>query len=403
MTNQIKILFLEDNEDDVTLIQHSLKRSNFNFSPSWASNKEEFIHSLQSFSPDIILSDHTLPQFDSLSALGIVKESYPHIPFILVTGSVSEEFAVKCIKNGAEDYVLKSNLIRLPSIITNAIQHKDLKRENIIIRKLNDELKAANETIAQKNKDITDSINYATSLQKAIMQERSDLRNFLPGSFILLSPKHTLSGDFYWFRNIGDKCLVAAVDCTGHGVPGALLTVLGMNILHAAVLVHNIYLPAEILKFLDEDLNRKFSGKKGSKPVNDGMDIALCEVDKKNMTLSVSGANRPVYIVRNNELLQINTDKYSIGTNTVSKQFETKQFQLKRNDTIYLSSDGFQDQFGWETNKKLGSTRYKEWLISLSKEDIHKQKEILRSELYKWRGDEEQTDDILVIGIKVDW
>ena len=169
MEDELKILFLEDNLDDLMLVQRALRKSNFHFNPSHASNKEEFITNLSTFSPDIILSDHSLPQFDSLSALEIVKEHYPHIPFILVTGSVSEEFAVKCIKSGAEDYILKDNLIKLPSIIESAINKKDLKNENAIIKSLNEKLKDANEIIAQKNKDVTDSITYAQRIQRAIL------------------------------------------------------------------------------------------------------------------------------------------------------------------------------------------------------------------------------------------
>ena len=401
MSGELKILFLEDNEDDVVLIQRALRKSNFIFSPQWASNKEKFISSLQLFSPDIILSDHTLPQFDSLSALGIVKEKYPHIPFILVTGSVSEEFAVKCIKSGAEDYVLKNNLVKLPSIIESAINKKDLKAENNVIKNLNSKLREANEIIAQKNKDITDSINYALSLQEALMQKRSDLRESNPESFILLLPKQTLSGDFYWFKNIDGCSLVAAVDCTGHGVPGALLTVMGMNILHAAALVHKIYSPPSIVKFLDEDLNRKLSHKTGLKAVNDGMDIAICEIDRNKMMLTVSGANRSMCLIRDGEIQLITTDKYSIGSAEPAKQFGCKYIPIKKDDIIYMFTDGFQDQFGGKDKKKMGSGRFRELLLSLSKEDFNRQKNLLRSSLTEWQGDEEQTDDILVIGIKV--
>jgi len=401
MPGEVKILFLEDSEDDVNLIQRSLNKSSFNYSPYWASNKDEFISMLNNYSPDIVLSDHSLPQFDSLSALKIVRETNPHIPFILVTGSVSEEFAVKCIKSGAEDYVLKDNLLRLPSIIESALNKKDLKAENYMIKKLNNKLKDAYGIIRQKNKDITDSINYAVNLQEAVMQKGEDLKAYFPQSFVVLLAKHTLSGDFYWFRNIGNRTLIAAVDCTGHGIPGALLTIMGMNILHAAVLVHKIYSPPLILKFLDEDLNRKLSHRSGNKAVNDGMDITICEIDREEMLLTVSGANNPVYFIRDGNMQIITTDKYSIGNGEMSKQFQTREIQLMKGDVIYMFSDGFSDQFGGELGKKIGSARFREILLSLSKDNFDGAGDKLRKQLHEWQGKEEQTDDILVMGIRI--
>ncbi len=401
MAKELRILMLEDTAEDAEFIERALRNDHIKFVAHRVEDRTSFTNSLHDFNPDIILSDHSLPQFDSLSALHIVKEKCAHIPFILVTGSVSEEFAVKCIKSGAEDYVLKNNLIRLPSIIENALNKKDLIAENQVIRNLNTKLNSAYEIIAQKNKDITDSINYARSVQEALMQQIVDINEHFPESFVMLLPKHTLSGDFYWVRNVGERTLVAAVDCTGHGVPGALLTIMGMNILHSAVGVHKISSPPDIVKFLDEDLHRKLSHKKSGKMINDGMDISICEINRREMMLTISGANRSVFLVRDGVLQQIVTDKYSIGSGEAAKQFDAKHVPMRKDDMIFLFSDGFQDQFGGEQGKKLGSAHFKEMLLDICKGDFSGAGQRLQDALKKWQGSEEQTDDILVIGIKI--
>ncbi|HTA82987.1 MAG TPA: SpoIIE family protein phosphatase [Bacteroidia bacterium] len=401
MIKELRILMLEDTAEDAEFIERALRNDHIKFVSKRVEDRTGFTNSLHEFNPDIVLSDHSLPQFDSLSALHIVKENYSHIPFILVTGSVSEEFAVKCIKSGAEDYVLKNNLIRLPSIIENALNKKDLKAENLVIKNLNTKLNSAYEVIAQKNKDIIDSINYARNVQEALMQRIVDINDYFSESFVLLLPKDVLSGDFYWVRNIGERTIIAAVDCTGHGVPGALLTIMGMNILHSAVGVHKISSPPAILKFLDEDLNRKLSHRGGGKIINDGMDMSICEIDRKEMIITVSGANRPVYIIRDGELQSIITDKYSIGSGDPAKQFDAKHVPIKKGDMVFLFSDGFQDQFGGPSGKKLGSAHFKEMLLAACKENFAGAEKRLHTSLKEWQGNEEQTDDILVIGIKI--
>jgi sigma-B regulation protein RsbU (phosphoserine phosphatase) len=403
MQEELKILFLEDNEDDVVLVQRALRRSNFSFSASHASNKDEFLKNLSSFSPDIILSDHTLPQFDSLSALEIVKENYPHIPFILVTGSVSEEFAVQCIKSGAEDYVLKSNLIKLPSIIESAINKKDLKTENTVIKSLNKQLKNASEIIAQKNKDITDSITYARRIQKAILPDKKLLYPHLPESFILYKPKDIVSGDFYWFAEHKGKIIIVVSDCTGHGVPGSLLSMIGYHLLKNAVYLKNIIDPAGILNEINSGFRDIFEINKHTEVINDGMDIAICTIDKKKSNLLFSSAKRPLYIIKNKNLIEVKGSSFPIGgDHYVRHPYKNESIAIEKDDRYYMFTDGFADQFGGHSKKKLKTTGFKELLIGLGEYKMIAQKKILDEYFEKWKRNEEQTDDILVAGFKVD-
>ncbi len=258
------------------------------------------------------------------------------------------------------------------------------------------------ESFKEESLQSLQSLRYAKRLQKALMQEKKDLNELFPSAFILLMPKHIVSGDFYWFKHNGERVLIAAGDCTGHGVPGSLLSIMGLNILHAAFNTHKITTPPKLLKYLDEDLNRKLSHKTSGKAIHDGMDISICEVDRKKMMLTVSAANNAVYLVRNGELKQIKSDKYSIGNGEAAKEFGAQHIPLCSGDFLYLFSDGFMDQFGGPHGKKLGSVRFRDILISLSKEAPSKQESLLRAQLLDWKGKEEQTDDILVIGVRVD-
>ncbi len=398
----LKILVLEDDKDDVELIKRALYKSNFSFNITHAENKEQFMRGLSSFAPDIILSDHSLPQFDSLTALQIVKDSYPDIPFVLVTGSVSEEFAVRCIKNGAEDYVLKGNLIRLPSIIESAINKKDLKAENSIVKNLNERLRNANEIIAQKNKDITDSITYARRIQRAIMPDIRLLNKHFPESFVLYRPKDIISGDFYWFEEYKDKFIIAVGDCTGHGVPGSLLSMIGYHLLKNTVYLKNIADPAGILNEMNRAFREIFDLGKHTEEIHDGMDIIICSIDKANSNLTFSSARRPIYYTRNKVLTEIKGSPQPIGGGHYEgKPYKNETIKVEKGDKFYLCTDGYADQFGGKHGKKFKTTGFKDLLTQLCDERMAVNKKTLHDNLEKWRQNEEQTDDILVVGIEI--
>ncbi len=403
MQDELKILFLEDNDDDVALIERTLRRSNFVFNSSHASNKDEFVSSLSSFGPDIILSDHSMPEFDSLSALKIVKEQCPQIPFILVTGSVSEEFAVKCIKGGAEDYVLKNNLLKLPSVIENALGKKELKIENATIKSLNAKLKSANEIIERKNKDTIDSINYAQRIQHAILPNEKLLCQYFPESFILFKPKDIVSGDFYWFAEHNGKFIIAVSDCTGHGVPGALLSMMGYHLLRNTVQLKGIVDPAGILNEINKGFSEIFEIGTNANAISDGMDISICSIDKANSVLTFSGAKRPLYIVRNKILSEIKGSPFPIGgSHHEAHYFKNEEVKMQKCDRFYMLTDGYADQFGGDDHKKLKSVGFKNLLMNYSTQPIHAQKNTLNDYFEMRRATEEQTDDVLVIGFEIE-
>ncbi|MEW6467949.1 MAG: tetratricopeptide repeat protein [Bacteroidota bacterium] len=270
-------------------------------------------------------------------------------------------------------------------------------------QKSNQELEAKNQLIEEKNKDITDSIKYAKRIQEAIFPPEETRLRIMPESFILYKPKDIVSGDFYWIEQWGNKTLFAAVDCTGHGVPGAFMSIVGCNLLNQAVNEHGISKPGLILNALNKGVSKTLRQKYEESSVKDGMDIALCSIDRKAGLLEFAGAYNSVYIVRNGQLNEINGDKFPVGIffGEEMKMFSNHEVPVNAGDQVYVFSDGYADQFGGPSGKKFKYKRLKELILSVCDLSMEKQKEILADTIEKWRGDLEQVDDILVMGVRV--
>jgi len=257
--------------------------------------------------------------------------------------------------------------------------------------------------LERKNKETADSIRYAKRIQESILPIKEDIIKTLKQSFILYLPKDIVSGDFYWYRKIESRVMIAAVDCTGHGVPGALMSMIGNTLLNDIVSKGKNLSTKSILNYLNKGVVRTLKQKGINSISNDGMDIALCSINLIDNKLEFSGAQRPLYLVRNNELTIIKGDTLSIGGAMLDqrKQFSSHEIQLKKGDTIYLFSDGYPDQFGGDRNKKYLVGRFKKFLHSIQQQTMHDQEILLKEELKDWMGDEEQVDDILIIGLRV--
>ncbi|MFO7829586.1 MAG: SpoIIE family protein phosphatase [Bacteroidales bacterium] len=261
------------------------------------------------------------------------------------------------------------------------------------------------EEIEIKNKHITDSIRYAKRIQNAILPPESYVKSLLPDSFILYKPKDIVSGDFYWITQRNDHVMYAAVDCTGHGVPGAFMSIVGYNQLNYAVEVKKARKSNIILDYLNEGVveTLREKGVESFSGVKDGMDLALCVIDYKNMKLQFSGAKNPLCLIRNNEIIQIKGDRQAIGGNYDDElpKFNSHELDLQKGDVIYTFSDGYQDQFGGADGRKFMLKRFRELLLKIHKDPMTDQKKLLDDILEEWRGKEEQVDDILVIGVKI--
>lgn len=301
--------------------------------------------------------------------------------------------------------------------------HQDKRKANVLlenqkleIEEKNASLGNAYHVIEEKHHEITDSITYAKRIQQAILPDKSEILRSLPECFVLFKPKDIVSGDFYFFRKEDDKAIIAAVDCTGHGVPGAFMSMIGSERLNDAV-QHSTD-PGTILSLLNKGVKSSLHQTENIDSTRDGMDLALVslkleknltfqgsnlKLDKGRFYLEYAGANRPLWIIRKGTKVieEIKATKTAIGGFTPDDQvFETHKISLTTGDTLYFSTDGFADQFNIY-NKKLMSKKFKEVLVSIQDMSMKEQENYLNNFIEEWKGELEQTDDILVIGVRV--
>ena len=258
-----------------------------------------------------------------------------------------------------------------------------------------------NRDLLLKNKEITDSINYAKRIQEAILPNTNFLKKNFSDGFVLYQPKDIISGDYFFFHETAEYKYVAAIDCTGHGVPGAMMSVIANSLLKEVFYNKQIGNPAEILYALDELLFEALNKENEEEMRYDGMDIALCAVNKKTNELSFAGAMRPIYVRKGNELIEIKGSKFPLGFHHIKKDFELKTIALNEGDAVYLFTDGYCDQFGGDKNKKLNRRAFKELLLSISEMSGDEQEAFLEYAFKNWKQETEQTDDVLVIGFTI--
>ncbi len=277
-----------------------------------------------------------------------------------------------------------------------------------IITERTAEIVKQKEEIEYKNQNITDSINYAKKIQEAILPHYEIMSKHFPESFILYKPKDIVAGDFYWFAEKDNKFILAACDCTGHGVPGAFMSLIGYSLLNEVLLEKTFINPAKALDSMKRGIIKSLgqTGLEGEQ--KDGMDMSLVSIEvinednKKIKKLNYSGANNSIYLIRNQELIELPADKMPIGIYHGSdKPFTNNEMNLESGDTIYLFTDGFGDQFGGEKGKKFTKKRFREALLKIQNENLKTQKSTLENIFKEWSQIESQVDDVLVIGLRI--
>lgn len=268
-------------------------------------------------------------------------------------------------------------------------------------RKAFEKIAEQKKLVEEKNKEILDSITYAKRIQTAILPPQKLVKEYLQQSFILYKPKDIVAGDFYWLENVGDKILFAAADCTGHGVPGAMVSVVCNNGLNRSVREFGLLDPGKILDKTREIVIGEFE--KSEDEVKDGMDISLCALNTSTGNLTWAGANNPLWIIRKNatEIEEFKADKQPIGKLHQMNSFTTHALNLNSGDSIYIFTDGYADQFGGEKGKKLKSSGLKGLLLSIANKPMQEQKEIIDQTFETWKGNLEQIDDVCVIGVRI--
>lgn len=398
-----KILILDDERQVIQQVSKLLE--SFGYDYDFIPKADFLFRKLDSDQFDLILLDINMAGRDGVSLLRELKrtEAYQDIEVIMMTGETDDRILSECFELGAADYITKpiKELVlraRVKAVIDKQMYIREISKQKRLLA----EQKAI---VDDKNKNITDSIKYAKRIQEAILPDQAVLQSILPEHFILFKPRDIVSGDFYWFHEIDHRIVLAAVDCTGHGIPGAFMSMIGNICLKNIVKetpnigAHEVLneLHRQILMLLKQDQTDN----------RDGMDMALVIIDRDQKKMEFAGAKNPLLYFQNGYSHKIKGDKTPIGSNWKRNQherdFTNHVINLDVPTTVYLYSDGYQDQFGGEHNEKFMSSRLVALLTEIHEKPLPEQGHILDNQMAQWMvmGNESQLDDILVIGVKI--
>ncbi len=326
--------------------------------------------------------------------------------FMINGGLLTITVVVFCVFQIRTRYRLAYNDIRIRLQLELSKKVIEAKHSELMLQKI--EIQSQKDTLEVKNREITDSINYAKNIQDALLPSEEEFKYHFKDSFVLFKPKDIVSGDFYWIYEKDNLIFYATADCTGHGVPGGFMTMLGLSFLDDIVEGQNIQNPAEALNLMRDKIigALKQTGNIGDS--KDGMDITICCIDKKKKELTFSSANNDLYIIKNNsagtqikEFSEFKANRQPVGFHHLNKPFTKHTIALEEGDCIYTFTDGYADQFGGPKGKKFRYKQFQQILLNNSHMNFNVQKNILHSTVDQWRGNLEQIDDILVIGVKI--
>jgi sigma-B regulation protein RsbU (phosphoserine phosphatase) len=389
-THQQRILIVDDAPENIDILTSTLSE----YKKSIAMTGEKALKiAMTDNPPDLILLDIVMPGMDGYEVCRRLKavDRTRDIPVIFLTGEKDSESVVKAFNLGAVDYVTKP--FNIPELLARVNTQMALKRsKDFIARYVKD--------IENKNRQITDSINYASRIQNAILPTEKDLSEILNDYFILFRPKNIVSGDFYWARKIDHKIIVIAADCTGHGVPGAFMSMFGVAFLNEIIGKENISIPAVILSRLRDMIVQSLRQDSGSEN-KDGMEMAVVSIDYNKKIIHFAGTQNSLYMVRDKKLIETKCDKIPLSIHPKIYNFTNQTIEIKKNDQIYIFSDGYADQFGGPDNRKFMYRSFKQLLLETSDKPMKEQKKILEERFDDWKGDQDQTDDVILIGIKI--
>ncbi len=312
-----------------------------------------------------------------------------------------------CLLNLNDIRDISQKIIGLQGIITDITSIKQQKEKLILlnqelelkVEKRTRELSEAKRKIDEKHKLVASSISYAENIQRALLPSMGEVKALIDNSFLIFKPRDVVSGDFYWINKVGNKIIYIIGDCTGHGVPGAFMSFIGVQQLNEIICEGRQTDPSRILFELNHRVNRLFKKERGA--IHEGMDIGVCCFNFENKTLEYASARRPLYVARENDFWAIKGTSMSIGEDHI-QEFETKKILLNPGDSIYLFTDGYADQIGGAHDKKFMSRRFKELLSRISSEPLAKQKYILETEFEEWKGSDIQIDDVCGFGLRIE-
>jgi len=283
-------------------------------------------------------------------------------------------------------------------------KNKKLWEQSIAIHKEKERIDALKHEIELRHKEVTDSIKYAKRIQNALIPSEKHLQQYFTESFVYWQPRDIVSGDFYWVKNYEELTILVVADCTGHGVPGAFMSALGIAFLNQIIAKQSELFAHRVLEDLRELVKTSLKQTDLNSDSKDGMDLALCILNKKKQKLWYAGANNPLFLVRNNELFEYEPVRNPIGIYLKEKQFISIEIDTQENDVFYLFTDGYADEFGGESGKKFKKEKFKQLLVEMNKKQfsLQEQKVVLAETMNNWLGENyKQIDDILVFGFKI--
>lgn len=338
-------------------------------------------------------------------AFYIVNSKLTIDEFLINGGLITLSVVIFSIFMIRSRYRLTYNEIRIRLQLERSKKVIEEKHEELLLQKV--EIQKQKDSLEEKNREITDSINYAKNIQHALLPTEAKFNSNFNESFVLLKPKDIVSGDFYWIYNKGNTVYYATADCTGHGVPGGFMTMLGLSFLEEIIVGQSITEPDQVLNTMRDKIIAALNQAGSILQNKDGMDICVCKLDKSSNLLQFSSANNNLYVVRNassetsKQLEEYKANRQPCGQYIIIKPFTSQHIQLNPGDSVYTFTDGYADQFGGEKGKKFRYKNFEKLLVEISHLQSTTQKQILDSTIVQWRGGHEQVDDILVIGIKI--
>lgn len=404
--SSLRILIVDDNPTNLKVLSSNLSGSGYEL--LIANTGERAIAIAKRAKPELILLDINLPGINGFETCRTLKKdkNTEDIPIIFLSALDDVNSKLEGFRSGGVDYITKpfykdEVLVRVATQLKIHKLQKKLEGQNQALQEAQEELEAKRADLEYINKEITAGITYARRIQQAILPDNRLIKKALPNSFIFYRSKEIVSGDFYWFDQIGTKAILSAIDCTGHGVPGAFMTVIGYTQLNHIVNELDLIDPGEILTELDERIQTVLKQGNKESTTQDGMDLSLCVFDTYNKKLEFSNAMRPLYLFRDGELQKFKGDRNPIGgTQVKDKSFSTQSVNIQDGDMIYFFTDGYPDQFGGEKGKRLMTRNFVNLLNEIHTLDVEEQHKRLGDNFDAWKGDVEQTDDVLVIGVK---
>lgn len=408
---QLSINYFKE-KDSVIFIKslHELSNTYLDLSKKYESKKDYFnacnYYELHSQLEDSLLKSSISGQISEISNNYETEKKQKEIQILTTDNAIQESYITKqkFRRNGA----IIGLIILLGIGLILFRRYNTKKKLNFELNYKNSQLTQKNNLIENQNEKIIDSINYAKRIQQSMLLSENEVKKIVADSFIFYQPKDIVSGDFYWIAEIQNQTIIAVVDCTGHGVHGAFMSMIGYTLLNQIVIEKQIVAPNEILNELNIAVSDLLQKDLSSGLSHDGMSVALCTIDLKTKILKFSGAKAPLYVIQNNQLKEIKPSNHAIGNNiklNEGKQhksnFAISEMQLTTNSSIYLCTDGYKDQFSSTKNKRFGSQKLKELLLDYHQLDLEEQKEKINSNFENWKQTATQTDDILIIGIRV--